>query len=332
MNDLASIAKALLEEGKGIYAADESPASADKRLQAHGEKPGALSRWEFRDLFLATPGIEEYLTGVILHEETLFQTADSDDSFSKVLRDRGIAPGIKVDEGTEPFPGSADEVITKGLIGLPERLADYRDKHEARFTKWRAVIKIDGDRLPTSAAILENARRLATYAKNVQEAGMVPIVEPEVLYDGTHSRVRSREVIETTLKTTISALIDNAVDPHALIVKTSMALSGKETKRMDTPEEVAKDTVAALKAAVPPDVAGVIFLSGGQTPEQSIANLKAIRAEAKAVGVAWPLTFSFSRAFQEDALDIWAGKDENVEAAREAFRKRLKEACDALAG
>lgn len=332
MTDLASVAKALLADGKGIYAADESPTSADKRLVSHGEKPGALSRWEFRDLFLATPGIEEYLTGVILHEETLFQTADSDKSFSKVLRDQGIEPGIKVDEGTEPFPGSPDEVITKGLIGLPERLAEYRDKHEASFTKWRAVIRIDGDRLPTSAALVENARRLASYARNVQEAGMVPIVEPEVLYDGTHSRMRAKEVIETTLAATISALVDNAVDLHGLIVKSSMALSGKDTKRMDTPEEVAKDTVAALLASVPREVAGIVFLSGGQTPDQAFANLAAIVKEAKAQKAPWPLTFSFSRAFQDEALDIWQGKDENVEAAREAFRKRLQEASRALAG
>ncbi len=332
MNDLASIAKALLASGKGIFAADESPTSADKRLSSHGEKPGALSRWEFRDLFLATPGIEEYLTGVILHEETLFQTADNDVSFSKLLRGRGIIPGIKVDEGTEPLPGNPDELITKGLIGLPERLADYRDRHEAGFTKWRAVIKIDGDRLPSSAALVENAKRLATYARNVQEAGMVPIVEPEVLYDGSHSRLRSKEVIEQTLTTVISALVDNAVDLGGLIVKTSMALSGKETKRIDAPEDVAKDTVAALMSAVPKEVAGVVFLSGGQTPEQSMANLAAIEKEAKAMHAPWPLTFSFSRAFQDDALDIWQGKDENVEAAREAFRKRLKEACATLAG
>lgn len=331
MNDIREIAEHLLQPHKGIFAADESPKSADKRLASFGEKTGALSRWEFRELFLSTEGIGKYLTGVILHEETLFQTADNDESFSKKLREHGVLPGIKVDEGTEAMPESPKELITKGLIGLPERLAEYRDKHEAAFTKWRAVITIDGDKLPTSACLVENAKRLASYARMVQEAQMVPIVEPEVLYEGTHGRARSREVITKTLEVLMNTLDDHAVDHKGLIIKTSMALSGKDTKKIDTPEEVAKDTVDALMASVPRTVSGIVFLSGGQTPDQSIENLAAITRYAKEMNAPWPLTFSFARTFQEDALTIWKGKDENVPSAREAFLARLKQASLALA-
>ncbi len=331
MTDLSAIAHALVAPGKGLYAADESPPSADKRLLEHGENPGASTRWAFRDLFLETKGIEAFLSGVILHEETLFQTADSDVSFSRALRDRGVIPGIKVDEGTEPFPESPNELITKGLIGLPERLALYRDKHDAQFTKWRTVIKIDGDKLPSSQAIVENAKRLATYARMVQEANMVPIIEPEVLLEGSHSRLRSKEVITKTLAAVVETLKDNAVDLSAVIIKSSMALSGSTSGRIDTPEEVAKDTVDALMAAIPREVPGIVFLSGGQTPKQALDNLAAITRYGRKVQAPWPLTFSFSRAFQDDALTLWAGKEENVGVARESFLAHLKEAAQALA-
>lgn len=332
MIDLSSAARALLPSGKGLFAADESVVSADKRLASFGEAPGALSRWEFRDLFLSTPGIEAYLSGVILFEETLFQSAESEVSFSKLLSDRGIVPGIKVDEGTEPMPESPDETITKGLIGLSERLHEYRDKHNARFTKWRAVFKIDGDRLPSAPAVVENAKRLAMYARCVQEAGMVPILEPEVLYDGAHSRVRSRAAITTALKTVMQALDEHGVDRSAVIVKTSMAMSGKGAGRIDAPGEVAEDTLGALLDAVPGDVPGIVFLSGGQTPDQATDNLRAIARAASAKSAPWPLTFSFSRAIQEEALMLWKGKEENVPAAREAFLSRLEKVSQASLG
>ncbi len=332
MNDLADVLHSLFAKNKGILAADESPESADKRLVAHGENPGALSRWAFRELFLETPGIETHVSGVILHEETLFQTADSDVSFSKSLRGRNIIPGIKVDQGTEELPGHPGEVVTKGLMDLGVRLPAYHQKHEAHFTKWRAVIKIDGDHLPSASAVVENATRLASYACEVQRAGMVPILEPEVLYDGTHSRQRSRKVIETVLGAVVGKLEEQCADPSLAIIKTSMALSGKDTKRIDTPDEVAEDTLGALLASVPKEIGGVVFLSGGQTPEQSIANLHAIMRLAKRKGAPWPITFSFSRTFQEEALTLWEGKDENVESARNVFLRRLKEASEALSG
>lgn len=332
MIDLSDNARALFAPGKGILAADESVASADKRLEAHGIKPGPKMRRAFRDMLLAAPGIEEYLSGVILHEETLGQSSLAEKPFPELLKKKGIVPGIKVDGGTEPMAESPDELITGGLLGLSKRLHAFHDEYGTGFTKWRAVIRIQGDHLPSAAAIVENCKRLAMSSRCVQEAGMVPILEPEVLYEGTHSRLRSREVIAQTMQALMQAVDEHSVDPAGLIIKTSMALSGSKVKRMDTPEEVAEDTLGALMEAVPGVVAGIVFLSGGQTPDQSLANLKAISKLAKEKNAPWPLTFSFARTFQQDALDIWAGKEENVDAARAAVIGRLKEASEALGG
>ncbi len=319
----------MLAKGKGLLAADESVASADKRLALYGITGNPETRRQFRDLFLAAPGIEDYLSGVILHEETLGQAANDGTGFPELLTKRGILPGIKVDQGTEPMPESAGELITNGLIGLPERLQAFQ-KHPVSFTKWRAVITIDGDRLPTASAIVENAKRLASYACEVQRAGMVPLLEPEVLLDGTHSRVRCREVLETTLGTLVGQLLEQCADPSGVIIKTSMALSGKGSLRKDTPEEVAEDTVGALMNVVPKEFGGIVFLSGGQTPEQATANLAAITRAARMKGAPWPMTFSFARALQEEALAAWGGKEENIPAAREAFLARLKATAEAL--
>ncbi len=330
MVDLYAQAHDLFAQGKGIFAADESNGSADKRLALFGIETGEEIRQKYRDLFLDAPGIENYLTGVILYDETLGQKSTKGVPFSELLSNRKIMPGIKVDEGLDPFPDSPDETITKGLIGLPQRLADYRSKYGTGFTKWRAVIKIEGDRLPTANAIVENAKRLAMYALEVQHAGMVPILEPEVLLEGNHSRLRAREVITKVMNALCAALEDHAVDMTGVIVKTSMAVSGSESTHIDTPEEVAEDTVGALMDSVSALIPGIVFLSGGQKPDESMANLAAITKRAKEMAAPWPLTFSFARAFQEEALDIWKGKDENVPAAREAFLKRLKQASDAL--
>ena len=330
MIDLAQIARQMVAPGKGLLAADESTASADKRLALYGIEPSVEMRRTFRDLFLNTPGIEEYLSGVILYEETLSQKGNDGVLFPESLASRGIIPGIKVDTGTEPFPESADELITGGLIGLPERLNAYTSTYGTGFTKWRAVVKIDGDRLPTNQALVENAKRLAEYARMVQAAGMVPILEPEVLLQGTHSRVRSREVLVKTIETLMLALQDNAVDFSGVILKTAMAVSGSESGREDSPEEVAEDTVGALIETVPSSVPGIVFLSGGQTPDQATENLRAITAKAREVHAPWPLTFSYARALQEEALAVWAGKDENMEAARAAYVERLQKVADAL--
>lgn len=324
MIDLPEIARTLVKAPKGVFAADESPKSADARLKAYNIATGIEMRYKERDMFLSTPGIEQYLSGVILHEETLSQTCDIETvACPELLLNSGIMPGIKVDLGTEPMPDSPDELITNGLLGLSKRLHAYRDTHKTAFTKWRAVVKIEGDRLPTAAAIVENAKRLAMSARCVQEAGMVPILEPEVLYDGKHSRMRSRAVLTETMSTLIKAMHEHAVDLSAAIIKSSMALSGKDTGRIDAPEEVAEDTLGAFLESIPKQIPGIIFLSGGQDDDQATDNLRAIAKLAKEKGAPWQLTFSYSRALQDDALKIWKGEDANVPAAREAFLKRL---------
>jgi fructose-bisphosphate aldolase class I len=291
MIDLSESARILMSPGKGLLADDETNPHADRWLKEHGIEGGEEMRRQFRDLFLDTPGAEAYLSGVILYTETLTQRSNDGLPFAALFAERGIMPGIKVDEGLEPFPESQDETITNGLIGLPERLSEYRSKYGTGFTKWRAAIKIEGDRLPTATAIVENTKRLALYAFEVQNAGMVPIVEPEVLLAGNHSRLRAREVITKTLHALVAAMEDQAVDMSGVIIKTSMALSGSDSGRTDTPEEVAEDTIAALMEAVPASIPGIVFLSGGQTPDQAINNLRAITKRARAAGAPWALTF-----------------------------------------
>ncbi|MEK7511378.1 MAG: class I fructose-bisphosphate aldolase [Patescibacteria group bacterium] len=332
MTDLLETARLLVHPGKGILAADESIESADKRLASYGIETGEEMRRKERDLLLSCPGLEEYLSGVILYDETLRQKAGNNKLFGEMLASRGIIPGIKVDQGLEPHPESPDESITKGLLGLPERLAEYRDTFGTGFTKWRAVIKIDGDRLPTSMVMVENAKRLAQYAAEVQKAGMVPMVEPEVLLEGNHSRLRSRQVLEETLATLVEALQNQAVDMSGVILKTAMAISGSKSGRTDTPEEVAEDTVGALMQTMPRGLGGVVFLSGGQSPDQATDNLRAIEREAKAKSAPWPMTFSYSRALQDEALRAWGGKDENIEAAQAVYIERLQSVYKAAKG
>jgi fructose-bisphosphate aldolase, class I len=330
MDTLTNTVEKILQKPKGIFAFDETIPHADRWLQEHGIEGGVENRRRFRELFINTPGIERYLSGVILFKETLTQKGDDGVLFSHSLSRRGIIPGIKVDEGTEPIADSPKEVITKGVLGLCERLVEFHKEYHTGFTKWRAVVKIEGDTLPSAAALMENARRLAVYARDAQEVQMVPIIEPEVLYEGKHSRVRAREVTEETYKAVFAALEEHGVDLSGVLLKTSMVMSGKETGKIDSPEDVARDTVDVLMAHVPRSVPGVIFLSGGQTPDQATENLRAISAYAKVVHAPWPLTFSYARALQEEALEVWKGKSENVEAARAVFLARLQKVSEAL--
>jgi len=329
MTDLVAIARSLFVPGKGLLAADESVETATKRLAQYGIPASAEMRRQFRDLFIGTKGIEKYLSGVIFFSETLGQKGNDHSYFTNSLAARGIQSGVKVDLGTEPFPSSPNELITNGLLDLPKRLVDYK-KHGPTFTKWRAVIHIDGEVLPTAAAIHENAKRLASYARDVQMTGMVPILEPEVLLEGKHSRKKTRAVLEETLSVLFSMLEEHSVDRASVVLKTAMALSGAATTKKDTSEEVAEDTLAALMASVPRQIAGVMFLSGGQTPDQATENLAAIAKHAKSVDAPWPLTFSYARALQDEALSLWQGKEENVPAAREAFLARLAKVSAAL--
>jgi fructose-bisphosphate aldolase class I len=323
MIDLQTKAQSIFGNGKGLLAADESVHTATKRLAEYGVASTPETRRQFRELFLGTEGVEQYLSGVILFEETMGQTADDGRLFPQSLIARGIQPGIKVDGGTEPSPDSPKELITSGLLGLPDRLTAFAAQG-ATFTKWRAVVTIEGDRLPTAQNLHENMKRLASYAKEVQAAGMVPLLEPEVLLTGSHSRVRAKAVLVETLGMLFSVLEDQAVDASAVVLKTAMALTGSDSPKKDTPEEVAEDTVAALMEAVPKHVAGIVFLSGGQSPEQATENLAAIAGRARSAGAPWPLTFSYARALQEEALALWKGEPKNVPEARRAFMSRLE--------
>lgn len=329
MTDLVAIARSLFAPGKGILAADESVATATKRLSSYGIPTSEEARRQFRDLFFGAEGVENYLSGIILFSETLTQKGNDGKLFTDSLTERGIMPGIKVDLGTEPFPSSPKELITGGLLDLPERLIEYK-KQGALFTKWRAVVKIEGETLPTSVAIHENIKRLASYAKEVQMAGLVPILEPEVLLEGKHSRKKTRAVMEETLGALFSVLEEHSVDRASIILKTSMAISGSGSDKKDTAEEVAEDTVAALVSCVPRQIAGIVFLSGGQTTDQATENLAAIARKAKEVQAPWPLTFSYARALQDEALSLWKGKEENVPAARAAFLARLAKVSEAV--
>lgn len=329
MTDLVAIARSLFLQGKGLLAADESVHTATARLADYGIGAGAESRRLYRDLFIGTEGIEKYLAGVILFSDSLLEKGDDKKLFTKSLLERGIMPGVKVDLGTEPFPESPNELITNGLIGLTERLEAYK-KQGAVFTKWRGVINIDGDTLPSVQAIHENMKRLASYAKEAQSAGLVPILEPEVLMNGKHSRASTRAVIGETLQTLFSVLAEHSVDRASLILKTAMVLSGSENAKKDTPEEVAEDTLAVLMENVPTQIAGIVFLSGGQTPDQATANLSAITRRARSSGAPWPLTFSYARALQDEALAVWKGREENVPAARATFLARLAKVSGSL--
>lgn len=322
MTDLVADARSFFGAGKGILAADESVHTATKRLASYGIATGPEMRRQYRDLFFGAEGIEQYLSGIILFSESLLEKGNDKKPFPKSLAERGIQPGVKVDLGTEPIATSPQELITQGLLDLPERLATYK-KQGAVFTKWRAVIRIEGDQLPTAEALHENAKRIASYAREAQMAGLVPILEPEVLYEGTHSRKRAVTVLGETLGAVFSVLQEQSVDRASVILKTSMALSGSTSGKKDTPEEVAEDTLAVLMENVPRQIAGIVFLSGGQTPDQATENLAAIVRRAKEVDAPWPVTFSYARALQDEALSLWKGKEENVSAAREAFLARL---------
>ena len=325
-NNLHELAAELVAKGKGILAADESEGTCGKRFDKYGIAKTLETRRVWRELLFTTPEIESELSGVILVDETIRQKTGDGRPFAELLGGRGILAGIKGDQKTEPFDfaqgkplaGSSEEEVTKGLDGLSERLAEYATMG-AKFTKWRAVIRI-GQGLPTKECIRENAKRMAEYARVVQVAGMVPMVEPEVLLDGTHTIERCEEVVKETLTETFAALAEGEVDLKGLILKTSMVLPGKDSSEKATAKQIAEATVRALKASVPKEAAGIVFLSGGQTPIQATENLNEM---AKIKHKPWSLTFSYSRALQEPVMKAWLGKDENVKAAQEIFRKRV---------
>lgn len=324
---LIHIARQMVRPGRGILAADESNNTADQRLAAVGVESNEEMRRQYRELFLTTPEVENYLSGVILYEETLHQKSYHGRPFVEILQEKGIIPGIKVDMGTVPLPGFPDEVITEGLDGLKGRLERYYELG-ARFTKWRSVIRIGSD-IPTPEAIRANAHVLARYARISQEAGMVPMVEPEVLINGTHSIDRSESVLGETLRITFEELIRYRVALEGVILKSSMALPGSESGFEMDPLDVAKRTVRALRQNVPAGVPGVVFLSGGQTPEEATENLNEI---ARLEPFPFEVAFSYARALQGPALEAWRGQGENWQRAQEVFLERLKQSIEADAG
>jgi fructose-bisphosphate aldolase class I len=314
---LSKTAAAMVARGKGVLAADESSGTCEKRFKSIGVECTEESRRTYRGLLFTTPGAEQFVSGVILFDETLRQKTNDGVLFPDYLANKGILPGIKVDKGAMDLALCPGEKVTEGLDGLRPRLAEYF-KLGARFAKWRAVITI-GPGIPSHTCLYANAHALARYAALCQEASIVPMIEPEVLLDGDHTVERCEEVTEAALRATYAAMAAHNVSVEHLILKTSMVVSGKECARQAPVDEVAERTIRVLKRTVPAAQPGIVFLSGGQTDEAATAHLNAMAATK---GLPWPLTFSYSRALQNPALKAWRGEAKNAVAAQRAFHHR----------
>ena len=316
--ELNKIAQAMVASGRGILAADESSGTIKKRFEAIGVDSTADARRNYRELlFRSSDAMSKYISGVILYDETIRQNAKDGTPLVKIIEKAGVIPGIKVDKGTKPLPFSPGEVITEGLDGLRERLAEYRGLG-AKFAKWRAVIDI-GTAIPGYAAIMTNAHALGRYAALCQEEGIVPIVEPEVLMDGDHDADRCYLITEWLLKTVFEQLYYQKVALEGMVLKPNMVVAGKKSKKRAGVDEVAEKTVKLLKACVPAAVPGIAFLSGGQSDEEATAHLDAMNRLGP---FPWRLTFSYGRALQAAPQKAWAGKSDNVAAAQRAFAHR----------
>jgi len=318
---LHETAKTLVAEGKGILAADESSGTIEKRFDAIGVESTEENRRAYRDLLFTTDGAEDYISGVILFDETIRQSTEDGTPFPKALEQRGIIPGIKVDKGAKPLALSPEETITEGLDGLRERLEEYRELG-ARFAKWRAVLSIKGDHIPNDYAIWTNAHALARYAALSQEAGLVPIVEPEVLMDGDHTIDRAYTVTSRTLQAVFTELYDQRVDFEGMLLKPNMVLPGYDAAQQVSDDEIVHATIKCFKRTVPAAVPGIVFLSGGQSDEDATTRLNAMNALDEKLP--WQLSFSYGRALQAAAQKAWSGKAANREAAQRAFYHRAK--------
>ena len=319
VQQLQSTAQALVAEGKGILAADESTGTIKKRLDSIGVESTEETRQAYRELLFATEGAEEFISGVILYDETIRQSASDGTPFPKLLESRGIIPGIKVDTGAKPLALTDGETITEGLDGLRDRLEEYRELG-ARFAKWRATYSIAADK-PSEYCVWTNAHALARYAALCQEAGLVPIVEPEVLQDGTHTIAESRKATGRVLQAVYTELHDQRLDFRGTLLKPNMVLSGYDASDRASADEVADVTLECFYKHVPAAVPGIVFLSGGQSDEDATAHLNAMNARGPHP---WQLSFSYGRALQAPALKAWGGKEENVEAAQRAYYHRAK--------
>ena len=319
VSELSSTAAALVAPGKGILAADESSGTIKKRFDSIGVESTEDTRRAYREMLFTTKGASEYVSGVILYDETIRQSSSQGVPFPDVLNSQGIIPGIKVDTGAKDLAGSMRETVTEGLDGRRERLADYRGLG-ARFAKWRAVIAI-GDGLPTDRCIEANAHALARYAALCQEAGIVPIIEPEVLMDGDHTIERCDEVTARTLHEVYDQLFHQGVVLEGTLLKPNMVISGKDCSVQATVNEVAEATVRCLRNHVPAAVPGIVFLSGGQSDELATAHLNAMNALGPQP---WELSFSYGRALQAPSLKAWKGDPANFEAGQKAYLHRAK--------
>ncbi len=322
---LDETALAIVADGKGVLAADETVSTISKRFAAHAIESTADSRRAYREMLFSTPGISQFIGGVILQDETIRQNASSGMLLVELVASQGMIPGIKVDAGAKPLAGSPGELVTEGLDSLRERLMTYR-QIGARFAKWRAVIRI-GQALPTAACIASNADALARYAMLCQEQDLVPIVEPEVLIDGVHTIDRCAEVSEGVLRAVFEALFAHRVRLEATLLKPSMVIAGSGCARQASVPEVAAATVRTLERHVPPAIPAIVFLSGGQDHLLATEHLNAInqlRARKP-----WILSFSYGRALQDEAMETWRGRSENVNAAQRAFYHRAR--CDSAA-
>jgi fructose-bisphosphate aldolase class I len=318
---LIDTANELVAPGKGILAADESTGTIKKRLASVDVESTEETRRVYRNLLFTTPGMEDFISGVILFEETLYQKSDDGTPFPKLLAGKGIVPGIKVDKGAKPLAGSEDEKVTEGLDGLRERLADYREAG-ARFAKWRAVITI-GENMPSANCVNVNAHALARYAALCQEAGLAPIVEPEVLMDGGHSIERCEEVTGAALARVFAELDAQGVLLEGMLLKPNMVIAGKACPQQAGVERVASATLRCLRRYVPAAVPGIVFLSGGQSDEVATAHLDAMN-RLGGDEAPWRLSFSYGRALQAPALKTWGGGADNAAAAQAACFKRAK--------
>ena len=314
---LEEIANYIVRDGKGILAADESSGTIEKRFKSINVESTEDNRRKYREMLFRSPVMAEAIGGVILFDETLRQKSSDGDYLRNVILDHGSLPGIKVDQGVKEFEGGSDEKITTGLDGLHERCQEY-EKLGAKFTKWRAVINVS-DEIPSKNCISENMNALAEYALIAQQNNMVPIVEPEVIMDGSHSVERCHEVTNQTLLVLFEMLDKKNVNIKGTLLKPNMVVSGTENNYQAPIEEVAEKTLQCLKSSVPDELPGIVFLSGGQSDLDATAHLDAMN---KIGGFKWKLSFSYGRALQQAALKTWAGKDDNLEAAQKAFSHR----------
>jgi len=319
--ELATNAQAMVSEGKGILAIDESNGTCNKRFQKLGIPTTEEARQAYREMLLTTPGISEFISGPILYDETIRQSTKDGTPFVKVITDAGMLPGIKVDTGAKELAGHPDEKVTEGLDGLRDRLAEYYQMG-ARFAKWRAVITI-GEGIPSRACIEVNAHALARYAALCQEASIVPIVEPEVLMDGDHTIERCYEVTEEVLRTIFNQLITQGVVLEQMVLKPNMVISALDCPQQASVDQVAEATVRCLLRTVPAAVPGIAFLSGGQSNQLATASLNAMNAKYGSK-LPWKLTFSYGRALQQPSLESWKGEEANVPTAQQKLAHRAK--------